>query len=109
MCVCERLLQVLAIFCNPSSWPNGVAISKLALLRELQALQTAIPPRLQVVLPAARFPEDVSPALRDHQPRIVHFSGHGNAAKVSMLLYSLRLVATLCLTHVCSLNRMAPW
>ena len=71
----QRSVQVLAIFSSPHRWPNGVRITPLRLMRELQHLQKNI--KRKQVLPAARFPQDVEASLKGYYPRIVQFSGHG--------------------------------
>mgnify|MGYP006888798621 CR=1 FL=1 len=40
-----------------------------------------IPRKLREIRPAAQFPADIEHALKEHSPRVLQFSGHGNAVK----------------------------
>jgi hypothetical protein len=51
----------------------------LQLMREIASLQRALPANQQQVCPAARWPNDVEKALSRVSPRLVQFSGHGDA------------------------------
>ena len=76
-----KFIEVLALFSSPKQLRNGKGIPPLQLMREIVAMQTAIPRRLREIRPAARFPVDIEPVLRQLTPRIVQFSGHGDAVK----------------------------
>jgi hypothetical protein len=54
-------------------------LPELQLMRELRQLQEAVPADRQDIRPAARFPSDVARALLATRPRILQFSGHGDA------------------------------
>ena len=72
---------MLALFSSPKQLRNGKGIPELQLMREIQAMQATIPRRLREIRPAAQFPNDIEPTLRQLTPRIIQFSGHGDAVK----------------------------
>jgi len=74
-----KFIEVLALFSSPKQLRNGKGIPPLQLMREIVAMQQAIPRKLREIRPAARFPIDVEPVLRQLTPRIIQFSGHGDA------------------------------
>eukprot|EP00327_Prymnesium_parvum_P033079 CAMPEP_0195599388 /NCGR_PEP_ID=MMETSP0815-20121206/4007_1 /TAXON_ID=97485 /ORGANISM="Prymnesium parvum, Strain Texoma1" /LENGTH=1645 /DNA_ID=CAMNT_0040738823 /DNA_START=358 /DNA_END=5295 /DNA_ORIENTATION=+ len=76
-----NFIEVLALFSSPKKLANGKGIPPLQLMREIVAIQSAIPRTLREIRPAARFPTDIEPVLRQLKPRIIQFSGHGNAVK----------------------------
>lgn len=76
-----KYIEVLALFSSPKKLQNGKGIPPLQLMREITAMQSAIPRTMREIRPAARFPADVEPVLRQLTPRIIQFSGHGDAVK----------------------------
>ena len=50
-------------------------------MKEIISLQESIPRKLREIRPAAQFPADIEHALKEHSPRVLQFSGHGNAVK----------------------------
>ena len=74
-------LELLALFSSPSRWRSGRAIQPLQLMKEIISLQEGIPRRLREIRPAAAFPADIVQVLKEHSPRVLQFSGHGNAVR----------------------------
>ena len=72
---------MLALFSSPHKFKGGKRIPALNLMREIMELQSSIPQRMCAVRPAARFPQDVATLVRDLSPRVIQFSGHGDAVK----------------------------
>lgn len=81
-------LLVLALFSSPSFF-KGYRVTQLQLMREVKALLRCVPVRDWTVLPACRFPIDVQAALSQCSPRIIQFSGHGDAYSSGPLAGSL--------------------
>ena len=87
----RRQGTLLALYSSPSEVriKNGSGyrvkkVTPLDLHREIFATITVLPRDEYLVLPATRFPEDVKNALYNEtmagiSPRILHFSGHGDA------------------------------
>ena len=50
-------------------------------MREVAALQEGIPRRFREIRPAARFPEDLEEIIKHVSPRVLQFSGHGDAIR----------------------------
>lgn len=74
-----RQVEVLALFSSPRRFKTGARIEPLELMREILLLQEGVPRRLREIRPAARFPDDIIDVLRAISPRVVQFSGHGDA------------------------------
>jgi hypothetical protein len=50
-------------------------------MKEVQALTKSIHPRQVMIKPAAEFPRSVEEAINSFSPRVVQFSGHGDAVR----------------------------
>ena len=59
---------------------TATASSRL-LMKEIGFLQEAIPHRLRDIRPAACFPADIKKAVQELSPRVLQFSGHGDAPR----------------------------
>ena len=77
----SRQLEVLALFSSPTRWKTGHRIQPLKLMKEIGFLQEAIPHRLRDIRPAACFPADIKKAVQELSPRVLQFSGHGDALR----------------------------
>ena len=72
-------LELLALFSSPTRLADGTRVPALQLMREVASLQSALPANQQEVCAAVQWPRDVRRALRRAAPRVLQFSGHGDA------------------------------
>ncbi len=77
----SKHIELLALFSSPAKRKDGSALPPLQLMKEIISLQESIPRKLREIRPAAQFPADIEHALKEHSPRVLQFSGHGNAVK----------------------------
>jgi hypothetical protein len=84
-----RQLEVLALFSSPRKFRTGERIPPLQLMREVTSLQDGIPRRLREIRPAARFPEDIAEVVQQISPRVIMFSGHGDAVRKGLFAGAL--------------------
>jgi hypothetical protein len=77
----QKAVLLLALFSSPTRFVSGRKIQSLNLMKEISDCSASIPRRLREIRPAARFPEDIQQVIRECQPQILQFSGHGDAVK----------------------------
>ncbi|KAL1507448.1 hypothetical protein AB1Y20_008285 [Prymnesium parvum] len=70
-----KSIELLALFSNPRTPLHGPQLKPLALGQELKFLLKSVPAYHIAVEPAAAF-GDVSERVKEHNPRIILFSGH---------------------------------
>ena len=58
-------------------------------MKEIASCIEAIPRRLREIRPAARFPDDIKQVVRELSPRLLQFSGHGDAVRRGALAGAL--------------------
>ena len=80
----SKHIELLALFSSPAKRKTArgdQALQPLQLMKEIISLQESIPRKLREIRPAAQFPADIEHALKEHSPRVLQFSGHGDAVK----------------------------
>ena len=58
-------------------------------MKEIADCIESVPRRLREIRPAARFPDDIKQVIRECQPQILQFSGHGDAVRKGTLAGAL--------------------
>jgi len=77
----SKHVMLLALFSSPRRTRSGRTITQLQLMNEIQECCEAIPHMQREIRPAATFPDDVAHVARELSPRVIQFSGHGNAVR----------------------------
>ena len=76
--------MLLALFSSPTTMRTKIgkhSLPPLQLMKEIQSCIENIPHRYREIRPAARFPEDMLHVVRELSPRMLQFSGHGDAIR----------------------------
>eukprot|EP00908_Phaeocystis_cordata_P023978 Transcript_6443.p1 GENE.Transcript_6443~~Transcript_6443.p1 ORF type:complete len:782 (-),score=276.83 Transcript_6443:66-2411(-) len=77
----SKEIEVLALFSSPTKRQNGRPVPGLQLMKEVQALTESMPQSKVIVKAAAEFPGSVEKPIQTFSPRLIQFSGHGNAVQ----------------------------
>ena len=73
-------VEVLALFSSPTKRGNQ-QLAPLQLMKEVQALTEAVPQRHILIKAAAEWPGSIAQTIKKYSPRLIQFSGHGDAVK----------------------------
>jgi hypothetical protein len=84
----SKLLDVVSLYSSPTKYGTGQPLPKSALLeleQEMKSMMRYVPAYKQTAVPATAF-EEIKPLLTRYRPKVLSFSGHGDAQHVSSSL-----------------------
>lgn len=82
----ERSRSILILTCDPHGAPDNIReTEEIRVIEEkIKLSKLSAEKRIQVASRVAVRPEDLTQALYDHDPEIVHFSGHGTEGRICL-------------------------